>query len=123
MSIMKNLIAEQAGLDEVNQRVNNGKSYCRTSRIGRGEPTHYGGKVGLEFDGTNLIGNIKHLMNAENSLPKWKMIEKYTNAATKLLGHIKERSLDGYCKRDMLMKLAMTCMMSFKHYLFECGSE
>jgi hypothetical protein len=47
-------------------------------------------------------------MNAENSLPEWKMIEKYTNAATKLLGHIKERSLDGYCKRDMLMKLAMT---------------
>jgi hypothetical protein len=69
------------------------------------------------------MGNIKHLMNAENSLPEWKTIEKHTNAATKLLGHIKERSLDGYRKRDMLMKLAMTCMMSFKHYLFECGSE
>jgi hypothetical protein len=81
------------------------------------------GKVGLEFDGTNLIGNTKHLMNAENSLPKWKMIEMHTNAPTELLGHIKKRSLDGYCERDLLLKLAMTCMMSFKHYLFECGSE
>jgi hypothetical protein len=49
------------------------------------------GKVRLEFDGTNLTGNTKHRMDAENSLPKWKMIEMHTNAPTELLGHIKKR--------------------------------
>ncbi|XP_062205478.1 SEC1 family transport protein SLY1-like [Phragmites australis] len=68
-----------------------------------------GGKVGVEFDGTDLIGNTKHLMNAVNSLPELterkKMIDKHTNIATALLGHIKERSLDGYCdcENDMLV--------------------
>ncbi|XP_072966581.1 SEC1 family transport protein SLY1 [Typha angustifolia] len=69
-----------------------------------------GGKDGIEFDGTDLIGNTKHLMNAVNSLPELterkKMIDKHTNIATVLLGHIKERSLDGYydCENDMLTK-------------------
>nr|CAD1821218.1 unnamed protein product [Ananas comosus var. bracteatus] len=69
-----------------------------------------GGKDGVEFDGTDLIGNTKHLMNAVNSLPELterkKMIDKHTNIATVLLGHIKERSLDGYCdcENDMLVK-------------------
>lgn len=68
-----------------------------------------GGKVGVEFDGTDLIGNTKHLMNAVNSLPELterkKMIDKHTNIATSLLGHIKERSLDVYCdcENDMLV--------------------
>ncbi|KAL6883689.1 hypothetical protein ACP4OV_011103 [Aristida adscensionis] len=68
-----------------------------------------GGQVGVEFDGTDLIGNTKHLMNAVNSLPELterkKMIDKHTNIATSLLGHIKERSLDGYCdcENDMLV--------------------
>jgi sec1 family domain-containing protein 1 len=68
-----------------------------------------GGKVGVEFDGTDLIGNTKHLMNAVNSLPELterkNMIDKHTNIATSLLGHIKERSLDGYCscENDMLV--------------------
>lgn len=68
-----------------------------------------GGKIGVEFDGTDLIGNTKHLMNAVNSLPELterkKMIDKHTNIATALLGHIKERSLDGYCdcENDMLV--------------------
>ncbi|KAG8091392.1 hypothetical protein GUJ93_ZPchr0012g20940 [Zizania palustris] len=67
-----------------------------------------GGRDGVEFDGTDLIGNTKHLMNAVNSLPELterkKMIDKHTNIATALLGHIKERSLDGYCEceNDML---------------------
>ncbi|EHA8590507.1 SEC1 family transport protein SLY1 [Cocos nucifera] len=69
-----------------------------------------GGKDGVEFDGTDLIGNTKHLMNAVNSLPELterkKMIDKHTNIATVLLGEIKERSLDGYCdlENDMLTK-------------------
>ncbi|GJN20421.1 hypothetical protein PR202_gb07797 [Eleusine coracana subsp. coracana] len=68
-----------------------------------------GGNAGVEFDGTDLIGNTKHLMNAVNSLPELterkKMIDKHTNIATSLLGHIKERSLDGYCdcENDMLV--------------------
>ncbi|VAI12816.1 unnamed protein product [Triticum turgidum subsp. durum] len=68
-----------------------------------------GGRDGVEFDGTDLIGNTKHLMNAVNSLPELterkKMIDKHTNIATALLGHIKERSLDGYyeCENDMLV--------------------
>uniref|UniRef100_A0A0D9XJ49 SEC1 family transport protein SLY1 n=1 Tax=Leersia perrieri TaxID=77586 RepID=A0A0D9XJ49_9ORYZ len=61
-----------------------------------------GGRDGVEFDGTDLIGNTRHLMNAVNSLPELterkKMIDKHTNIATALLGHIKERSLDGYCE-------------------------
>ncbi|CAD6248838.1 unnamed protein product [Miscanthus lutarioriparius] len=69
-----------------------------------------GSKDGIEFDGTDLIGNTKHLMNAVNSLPELterkKMIDKHTNIATALLGHIKERSLDEYCdcENDMLTK-------------------
>ncbi|CAN6279483.1 unnamed protein product [Urochloa humidicola] len=69
-----------------------------------------GNKDGVEFDGTDLIGNTKHLMNAVNSLPELterkKMIDKHTNIATALLGHIRERSLDGYCdcENDMLVK-------------------
>ncbi|XP_010941410.1 SEC1 family transport protein SLY1 [Elaeis guineensis] len=69
-----------------------------------------GGKDGVEFDGTDLIGNTKHLMNAVNSLPELterkKMIDKHTNIATVLLGEIKERSLDGYCtlENDLLTK-------------------
>ncbi|CAL5056651.1 unnamed protein product [Urochloa decumbens] len=69
-----------------------------------------GNKDGVEFDGTDLIGNTKHLMNAVNSLPELterkKMIDKHTNIATVLLGHIKERSLDRYCdcENDMLGK-------------------
>lgn len=59
-----------------------------------------GSKDGVEFDGTDLIGNTKHLMNAVNSLPELterkKMIDKHTNIATVLLGHIKDRSLDAY---------------------------
>ncbi|CAN6206621.1 unnamed protein product [Urochloa humidicola] len=68
-----------------------------------------GGGSGVEFDGTDLIGNTRHLMNAVNSLPELterkKMIDKHTNIATALLGHIKERSLDGYCdcENDMLV--------------------
>ncbi|OEL18565.1 SEC1 family transport protein SLY1 [Dichanthelium oligosanthes] len=69
-----------------------------------------GGKDGVEFDGADLIGNTKHLMNAVSSLPELterkKMIDKHTNIATVLLGHIKERSLDAYCdcENDMLVK-------------------
>ncbi|KAJ1281773.1 hypothetical protein BS78_04G331300 [Paspalum vaginatum] len=69
-----------------------------------------GSKDGIEFEGTDLVGNTKHLMDAVNSLPELterkKMIDKHTNIATVLLGHIKERSLDGYCdcESDMLVK-------------------
>ncbi|MQM02498.1 hypothetical protein Taro_035262 [Colocasia esculenta] len=69
-----------------------------------------GGKDGAEFDGTDLIGNTKHLMNAVNSLPELterkKIIDRHTNIATVLLGEIKERSLDSYCtlEDDMLTK-------------------
>lgn len=69
-----------------------------------------GGNDGVEFDGTDLIGNTKHLMNAVNSLPELterkKLIDKHTNIATVLLGEIKERSLDAYCtlENDMLTK-------------------
>lgn len=69
-----------------------------------------GGKDGAEFDGTDLIGNTKHLMNAVNSLPELterkKVIDKHTNIATVLLGKIKERSIDSYCtiEDDMLTK-------------------
>lgn len=69
-----------------------------------------GGTAGAEFDGTDLIGNTKHLMNAVNSLPELRerknLIDKHTNIATVLLGEIKERSLDSYCtlEDDMLTK-------------------
>ncbi|XP_062221375.1 SEC1 family transport protein SLY1-like [Phragmites australis] len=81
-------------VDEVNQRTS-------------------GSKDRVEFDGTDLIGNTKHLMNAVNSLPELterkKMIDKHTNIATVLLGQIKERSLDEYCdcENDMLVKGTM----------------
>ncbi|KAE8724740.1 putative phytoene dehydrogenase [Hibiscus syriacus] len=45
-----------------------------------------GGNAGTEFDGTDLLGNTKHLMNAENSLPELterkQIIDKHTNIAT-----------------------------------------
>lgn len=69
-----------------------------------------GGTDGVDFDGTDLIGNTKHLMNAVNSLPELterkKVIDKHTNIATVLLGEIKERSLDSYCnlEDDLLTK-------------------
>ncbi|XP_010242875.1 PREDICTED: SEC1 family transport protein SLY1-like [Nelumbo nucifera] len=69
-----------------------------------------GGKDEADFDGQDLIGNTKHLMNAVNSLPELterkQVIDKHTNIATVLLGEIKERSLDSYAKKenDMLTK-------------------
>ncbi|OIT28262.1 PREDICTED: SEC1 family transport protein SLY1-like [Nicotiana attenuata] len=69
-----------------------------------------GGSGGAEFDGTDLVGNTKHLMNAVNSLPELterkQVIDKHTNIATSLLSEIKERSLDSYAKteRDMLVR-------------------
>ncbi|CAI9266390.1 unnamed protein product [Lactuca saligna] len=66
-----------------------------------------GGNDGAEFDGTDLIGNTKHLMNAVNSLPELterkQTIDKHTNIATVLLGEIKERSLDLYAKKEYEM--------------------
>lgn len=63
-----------------------------------------GGSGGTEFDGTDLIGNTKHLMNAVNSLPELterkQIIDKHTNIATVLLGEIKERSLDSYANKE-----------------------
>lgn len=69
-----------------------------------------GGDAGAEFDGTDLIGNTKHLMSAVNSLPELterkKVIDKHTNIATVLLGEIKERSLDSYATKecDMMVR-------------------
>ncbi|GMP64441.1 hypothetical protein CsSME_00025717 [Camellia sinensis var. sinensis] len=69
-----------------------------------------GGNEGDEFDGTDLIGNTKHLMNAVNSLPELterkQVIDKHTNIATVLLGEIKDRSLDSFAKKesDMMVK-------------------
>ncbi|KAK4724597.1 hypothetical protein R3W88_027376 [Solanum pinnatisectum] len=69
-----------------------------------------GGSGGTDFDGTDLVGNTKHLMNAVNSLPELterkQVIDKHTNIATSLLGEIKERSLDSYAKKesDMLVR-------------------
>ncbi|GAB4849105.1 Vesicle trafficking between the ER and Golgi [Ancistrocladus abbreviatus] len=69
-----------------------------------------GGTNGAEFDGTDLIGNTKHLMSAVNSLPELterkQVIDKHTNIATVLLGEIKERSLDSYAKKeyDMMVR-------------------
>ncbi|KAF2282761.1 hypothetical protein GH714_043170 [Hevea brasiliensis] len=69
-----------------------------------------GGADGAEFDGTDLIGNTKHLMNAVNSLPELterkQVIDKHTNIATVLLGEIKDRSLDSYAKKenDMMVR-------------------
>ncbi|KAH7835335.1 hypothetical protein Vadar_025141 [Vaccinium darrowii] len=66
-----------------------------------------GGNEGAEFDGTDLIGNTKHLMNAVNSLPELterkQVIDKHTNIATVLLGEIKERSLDSFAKKESEM--------------------
>ncbi|ERM96153.1 hypothetical protein AMTRI_Chr09g14420 [Amborella trichopoda] len=69
-----------------------------------------GAKDGVDFDGQELIGNTKHLMNAVNSLPELterkKIIDKHTNIATVLLGEIKVRALDSYynLENDMLTK-------------------
>ncbi|OIW21849.1 hypothetical protein TanjilG_13133 [Lupinus angustifolius] len=69
-----------------------------------------GGTHGAEFDGTDLIGNTKHLMSAVNSLPELterkQVIDKHTNIATVLLGEIKERSLDSFAKKenDMMVR-------------------
>ncbi|XP_020585264.1 SEC1 family transport protein SLY1-like [Phalaenopsis equestris] len=66
-----------------------------------------GGQKGAEFDGTDLIGNTKHLMNAVNSLPELterkKVIDKHTNLATVLLGEIKNRALDSFCSLESEM--------------------
>uniref|UniRef100_A0A2P2LPC8 SEC1 family transport protein SLY1-like n=1 Tax=Rhizophora mucronata TaxID=61149 RepID=A0A2P2LPC8_RHIMU len=68
-----------------------------------------GGTDGAQFDGTDVIGNTKHLMNAVNSLPELterkQVIDKHTNIATVLLGEIKERSLDLYAKKENDMML------------------
>ncbi|XP_022858404.1 SEC1 family transport protein SLY1-like [Olea europaea var. sylvestris] len=68
-----------------------------------------GGNAGAEFDGTDLIGNTKHLMSAVNSLPELterkQVIDKHTNIATALLGEIKERSLDSYAKMESEMMI------------------
>ncbi|KAE8698770.1 SEC1 family transport protein SLY1 [Hibiscus syriacus] len=68
------------------------------------EVNRTGGNAGADFDGTDLIGNTKHLMNAVNSLPELterkQVIDKHTNIATVLLGQIKERSLDAYVKKE-----------------------
>ncbi|ESQ32873.1 hypothetical protein EUTSA_v10003843mg [Eutrema salsugineum] len=72
--------------------------------------TSGGRKNSAEFDGTDLIGNTKHLKDAVNSLPELterkKVIDKHTNIATLLLGEIKERSLDVYTEKenDMMMR-------------------
>lgn len=69
-----------------------------------------GGNADEEYDGQDLIGNTKHLMNAVNSLPELterkQVIDKHTNIATVLLGEIKERSLDSYAKKeyDMMVR-------------------
>lgn len=63
-----------------------------------------------EFDGQDLIGNTKHLMNAVNSLPELterkKVIDKHMNILSVLLESIKQRTLDAYCtvENDMLAK-------------------
>ncbi|KAL8150291.1 hypothetical protein V2J09_020099 [Rumex salicifolius] len=71
-----------------------------------------GGSSGAEFDGTDLIGNTKHLMNAVNSLPELterkQVIDKHTNIATVLLGAIKERSLDSFAKKEYDMMIRGT---------------
>ncbi|KAL6209151.1 hypothetical protein ACLB2K_020094 [Fragaria x ananassa] len=63
-----------------------------------------GGTDGTEFDGTDVIGNTKHLMSAVNSLPELtarkQVIDKHTNIATVLLGEIKERSLDAFANKE-----------------------
>lgn len=68
-----------------------------------------GGQKGAEFDGTDLIGNTKHLMNAVNSLPELterkKVIDKHTNLATVLLGEIKNRALDSFCSLENEMSI------------------
>ncbi|XP_052490162.1 SEC1 family transport protein SLY1-like [Gossypium raimondii] len=73
------------------------------------EVNRTGGTAGAEFDGTDLIGNTKHLMKAVNSLPELterkQVIDKHTNIATVLLGEIKERSLDSYVKKENDMML------------------
>ncbi|KAH9608648.1 hypothetical protein KSS87_012829, partial [Heliosperma pusillum] len=68
-----------------------------------------GGANEVEFDGAELIGNTKRLMNAVNSLPELterkQMIDKHTNIATVLLGEIKERSIDSYSKKEYDMMI------------------
>ncbi|KAL6211120.1 hypothetical protein ACLB2K_016348 [Fragaria x ananassa] len=63
-----------------------------------------GGTDGTEFDGTDVIGNTKHLMSAVNSLPELtarkQVIDKHTNIATVLLGEIKARSLDAFANKE-----------------------
>ncbi|XLR51779.1 hypothetical protein S83_002451 [Arachis hypogaea] len=65
------------------------------------------GTHGAEFDGTDLIGNTKHLMNAVNSLPELterkQVIDKHTNIATTLLSEIKQRALNNYVKTENAM--------------------
>ncbi|GMH02908.1 hypothetical protein Nepgr_004747 [Nepenthes gracilis] len=69
-----------------------------------------GGTKGAELDGSDLVGNTKHLMSAVNSLPELterkQVIDKHTNIATVLLSEIKERSLDSYAKKeyDMMVR-------------------
>ncbi|XP_068659257.1 SEC1 family transport protein SLY1-like [Aristolochia californica] len=69
-----------------------------------------GAHDGADFDGPDLIGHTKHLMNAVNSLPELterkKLIDKHMNILSVLLDKIKERTLDAYCtlESDMLVK-------------------
>lgn len=62
-----------------------------------------------QFDGTDLIGNTKHLMNAVNSLPELterkQVIDKHTNIATALLGEIKERALNEFAEKENEMMI------------------
>ncbi|KAG6410957.1 hypothetical protein SASPL_129030 [Salvia splendens] len=60
-----------------------------------------------QFDGTDLVGNTKHLMNAVNSLPELterkQVIDKHTNIATALLGEIKGRTLNEFAEKESEM--------------------
>eukprot|EP00898_Chlorokybus_atmophyticus_P004670 jgi/Chlat1/5203/Chrsp33S05044 len=58
----------------------------------------------LDGEGTALLGNTKHLVSVVNSLPELterkRIIDKHTNIATALLGHIKSRAIDAFCSLE-----------------------